>query len=232
VSLSGWPGAAQRRWSVQAIPRAAEEASQFIGRLGKRRTAGTPMARLARSREIRSLFPLTDVGSPGAIQDWTAQARYGFRDSLARCASGCSASRVPPSRSRPRSPAICAPRGVRAFRRAISPDRAHSIDRDGDAGVSYRCEDCGATFDRIERISKHETAKPSCPECGSDQVARVGVRGDDRRADLIPRLPCGSEFVFAIGAAREPVKPRYRCRRRWPRSRAARAGRPARSSRC
>jgi putative FmdB family regulatory protein len=38
---------------------------------------------------------------------------------------------------------------------------------------AYRCEDCGATFDRIERISEHGTAKPSCPKCGSDKGARV-----------------------------------------------------------
>ena len=73
MAVAFWmAGVGQRRWLVQAIPRAAEAASQFIGRLGKQRAAGTPMARLARSREIGSLFPLADVGSVHAHSrlDW------------------------------------------------------------------------------------------------------------------------------------------------------------------
>jgi putative FmdB family regulatory protein len=35
------------------------------------------------------------------------------------------------------------------------------------------CEDCGETFDRIERISEHGTTKPLCPKCGSAKVASV-----------------------------------------------------------
>src|SRR5919106_2166342 len=38
---------------------------------------------------------------------------------------------------------------------------------------AYRCEQCGETFDRIESISEHGTAKPACPKCGSDKIASV-----------------------------------------------------------
>jgi putative FmdB family regulatory protein len=38
---------------------------------------------------------------------------------------------------------------------------------------AYRCEQCGETFDRIESISAHGTAKPACPKCGSDKIASV-----------------------------------------------------------
>jgi putative FmdB family regulatory protein len=38
---------------------------------------------------------------------------------------------------------------------------------------AYRCEQCRETFERIETISEHETAKPLCPNCGSDEVVTV-----------------------------------------------------------
>jgi putative FmdB family regulatory protein len=38
---------------------------------------------------------------------------------------------------------------------------------------AYRCEQCGETFERIETVSEHEKAKPQCPKCGSDKVARA-----------------------------------------------------------
>ena len=38
---------------------------------------------------------------------------------------------------------------------------------------AYRCEQCGETFERIETISEHETAKPQCPNCGRDEVVSV-----------------------------------------------------------
>jgi putative FmdB family regulatory protein len=38
---------------------------------------------------------------------------------------------------------------------------------------AYRCEQCRETFERIETISEHETAKPQCPNCGSDEVVSV-----------------------------------------------------------
>jgi putative FmdB family regulatory protein len=38
---------------------------------------------------------------------------------------------------------------------------------------AYRCEQCGDTFEGIETISEPETAKPQCPKCGSDMVARI-----------------------------------------------------------
>jgi putative FmdB family regulatory protein len=37
----------------------------------------------------------------------------------------------------------------------------------------YRCEQCKDTFERIETISEHGATKPSCPKCGSEQVAGV-----------------------------------------------------------
>lgn len=41
---------------------------------------------------------------------------------------------------------------------------------------AYRCEQCGETFERIESMTEHETAKPHCPKCGSEEVARVPMR--------------------------------------------------------
>jgi putative FmdB family regulatory protein len=38
---------------------------------------------------------------------------------------------------------------------------------------AYRCEQCEETFERIETVSEHEKAKPQCPKCGSDKVARA-----------------------------------------------------------
>ncbi len=37
----------------------------------------------------------------------------------------------------------------------------------------YRCEACEHEFERPERIEEHETAHPTCPECGSDEVRQV-----------------------------------------------------------
>jgi putative FmdB family regulatory protein len=36
----------------------------------------------------------------------------------------------------------------------------------------YRCESCGEAFEQRESIAEHEAAKPKCPKCGSDEVAR------------------------------------------------------------
>ena len=38
---------------------------------------------------------------------------------------------------------------------------------------AYRCEECGESFDRIESISEHGTAKPACPKCGSEKIVSV-----------------------------------------------------------
>ena len=38
---------------------------------------------------------------------------------------------------------------------------------------AYRCEQCGTTFDEVQSIADHESVKPHCPKCGSEQV--VGV---------------------------------------------------------
>ena len=38
---------------------------------------------------------------------------------------------------------------------------------------AYRCGQCGETFEKIETISEHGAAKPQCPKCGSDNVARI-----------------------------------------------------------
>jgi putative FmdB family regulatory protein len=37
----------------------------------------------------------------------------------------------------------------------------------------YRCAQCGDTFERTETISEHGVTKPSCPKCGSAEVAGV-----------------------------------------------------------
>jgi putative FmdB family regulatory protein len=37
----------------------------------------------------------------------------------------------------------------------------------------YRCAQCKDTFERIETISEHGATKPSCPKCGSVEVAGV-----------------------------------------------------------
>lgn len=34
----------------------------------------------------------------------------------------------------------------------------------------YRCQDCEETFTRVQRMSEHDDATPSCPECGSEKV--------------------------------------------------------------
>ena len=38
---------------------------------------------------------------------------------------------------------------------------------------AYRCEQYGETFERIESISEHGSARPSCPQCGSDKSVSV-----------------------------------------------------------
>ncbi len=38
---------------------------------------------------------------------------------------------------------------------------------------TYRCEQCNQTFEQRESFTEHETAKPKCPKCGSEKVARV-----------------------------------------------------------
>jgi putative FmdB family regulatory protein len=68
-------------------------------------------------------------------------------------------------------------------RRRLGGSRWPSISlvRDGSSCVeaeamptyAYRCEQCRETFERIETISEHETAKPQCPKCGSDEVVSV-----------------------------------------------------------
>jgi putative FmdB family regulatory protein len=37
----------------------------------------------------------------------------------------------------------------------------------------YRCESCNETFEQIESIAEHETAKSSCPNCNSKKVIQV-----------------------------------------------------------
>jgi putative FmdB family regulatory protein len=38
---------------------------------------------------------------------------------------------------------------------------------------SYRCQDCGATFERVETITEHRTDKPRCPKCDGEKVVQV-----------------------------------------------------------
>ncbi len=40
----------------------------------------------------------------------------------------------------------------------------------------YRCEKCGAAFERTETVAEHEGAKPSCPKCRSRKVSAVPSR--------------------------------------------------------
>ena len=35
---------------------------------------------------------------------------------------------------------------------------------------SYRCESCGASFERTESLSEHAKTKPVCPHCGSEKT--------------------------------------------------------------
>jgi putative FmdB family regulatory protein len=41
---------------------------------------------------------------------------------------------------------------------------------------AYRCEQCGETFERVETISEHDTAKRRCPKCESEKVVSVPTR--------------------------------------------------------
>lgn len=34
----------------------------------------------------------------------------------------------------------------------------------------YRCGDCNETFARVERMTEHSDAKPTCPKCQSNRV--------------------------------------------------------------
>lgn len=37
----------------------------------------------------------------------------------------------------------------------------------------YRCLDCQETFENTEHIEEHESGRPACPRCGSDNVEQV-----------------------------------------------------------
>ena len=37
----------------------------------------------------------------------------------------------------------------------------------------YSCQECGHSFQRIEKISEHGEKKVRCPECESTRVERV-----------------------------------------------------------
>ena len=37
----------------------------------------------------------------------------------------------------------------------------------------YRCARCEETFERVEGLAEHGTAKPRCPKCGGDEVVQV-----------------------------------------------------------
>jgi putative FmdB family regulatory protein len=51
--------------------------------------------------------------------------------------------------------------------------RSSCVEAEAMPTYAYRCEQCRGTFERIETISEHETAKPQCPNCGSDEVVSV-----------------------------------------------------------
>ena len=40
----------------------------------------------------------------------------------------------------------------------------------------YRCGSCGEIFEQRESIAEHEAAKPKCPKCGNEKVARAYSR--------------------------------------------------------
>jgi putative FmdB family regulatory protein len=40
----------------------------------------------------------------------------------------------------------------------------------------YRCEECGEHFELVESMSEPGAAKPQCPKCRGEQVARVPVK--------------------------------------------------------
>jgi putative FmdB family regulatory protein len=40
----------------------------------------------------------------------------------------------------------------------------------------YCCEKCGNSFERIESMVEHESAKAKCPKCGSKKVTQVPGR--------------------------------------------------------
>jgi putative FmdB family regulatory protein len=37
----------------------------------------------------------------------------------------------------------------------------------------FRCNKCGTSFERQERITEHEKSHPSCPKCKSEAVVPV-----------------------------------------------------------
>lgn len=37
----------------------------------------------------------------------------------------------------------------------------------------YRCADCGETCERVEGVSEHGEAKPTCPKCKSGKIQNV-----------------------------------------------------------
>ena len=39
----------------------------------------------------------------------------------------------------------------------------------------YECNDCHATFSKLESITEHTRARPTCPECKSKNVSQVLV---------------------------------------------------------
>ncbi len=36
----------------------------------------------------------------------------------------------------------------------------------------YRCARCEETFERVESLAEHGTAKPRCPTCGGETAGR------------------------------------------------------------
>lgn len=40
----------------------------------------------------------------------------------------------------------------------------------------YRCLECDRTFEQPERIEDHESSRPRCPGCGSENVDQVPTR--------------------------------------------------------
>lgn len=61
--------------------------------------------------------------------------------------------------------------------RAFNGDGVNYVTREGTMPTyEYRCETCGETFEQQESLAEHEAARPKCPKCGGEKVARVYSR--------------------------------------------------------
>ena len=59
---------------------------------------------------------------------------------------------------------------------------------------TYRCEQCGTSFEETQSMAEHEAGKPRCPKCGGEKVASVDFHllRQDLEEELIARPPATS----------------------------------------